>query len=637
MMPEGSRKTGMGSSGMMGLFRILASVFALIVLQGSAQAHGPLSPPDSLNDTQKRTINRLAASKLGNYMYLLQGLASLSGSDEASVEAEDFIENAISDSDPIFNSAEAIIESNIDPEQRPDAPGKNRMVKEYLNEFRLYFRADKELPPLEYAILMRAEPQVLDGRVSTRILYELQFNGRNEGKPGIPYKRTQRVAHMIAVDQGAGNWQVTIATDGFYIPDPLKPFKEYSVDRDLVRVSQGMLAETPQLARLRKEEADAKRKEEQAESDKKSKYRAAIDEGDRLMTEGEPETAIEMYARAQEIDPLSIAHVIKKKRAERDLQKKWQEEIDHALDQLSADLARQIRDNRIRSVAVPEFTTSEGTTTAMGKYLADQVANRLATNGGFKVLFGEKAANAKTEIRGRMLRTGSSNDRVSLTATIMDIKREERQGYAQKELPVPQAFKDSDAVLPPPAKKPEVARWAVGLTAGVNLTSITDADSLTKAFMVNNNGVRVGAEVERIAPKGNSRFATGLRLSQLKCSTAGEDQLRVIDVVYLQLPVLYRLYTNESWIGRFGVQFGGLLDYAVHATTESDVPNRFIEVSNFNAHASPGLCYETQGPKRSHIVANVSYDLMLGGLRGGEFPKEGPRLHAVSFAVGVMF
>lgn len=618
------------------LSRIIGTVIALIVLQCAALAHGPFSPPDSLNDTQKRTINRLAASKLGNYMYLLQGLASLSGSDEASVEAEDFIENAINDSDPIFSSVEAIIESNIDPEQRPDAPGKNRMAKEYLNEFRLYFRANND-QPLEYAILMRAEPQVVGGRISTRILYELRFNGQNEAKPAVPYKRIQRVANMIAVDQGGGNWHVTIASDVFYIPDPLKPFKEYSVDRDLLKVSQGMLAETPELARLRREESDEKRKTEQADADKKSNYQLAIDEGDRLMIEGEPETAIEMYKRAHEIDPYSVAHVFRKKRAERDLEKKRQEEIDRALDQISTELARQIRESKIGSVAVPEFTTPEGTPTAMGKYLADQVANRLATHGGFKVLFGGKAAQAKTEIRGRMQRTGAANDRLALTATIVNVKLEERKGYAQKEFTVPQAFQASDPALPVTPDRPDVGHWTFGVTAGLNLTRITDNDSLTGAFTVNDKGFRAGAEAEWITAKGNSRFATGLRLSQLKCSTADAESPRSIDVVYLQLPLLYRLFSNETSIGRVGAQLGGLLDYTVHATTKSDVPDRFIEVSNLNFHASPGLCYEVNGPGGSRIVANVAYDLMLPGLLGQDLPKEGPRLHALSFAAGVMF
>ena len=200
--------------------------------------------------------------------------------------------------------------------------------------------------------------------------------------------------------------------------------------------------------------------------------------------------------------------------------------------------------------------------------------------------------------------------------------------------------KAADKPLPPPVKKTEAGHWSILLTAGVNLTRITDTDALTEAFTVGNPGFRLGAELEHISLKGNSRFTTGVRLSQLKCSTAEEEQVRAIDVVYLQVPVLYKLFTGETAIGRFGVQVGGLLDYMIHSTTQS-ISADTIEVSNFNFHASPGLCYEVKGPGASHIVANASYDLMIPGMSGKkDFPDTNDgsiRLHGLSFAVGVRF
>ena len=599
-------------------------------------ARGTALPPDSLNDLQKRTINRLAEVRLGNYMYLLKGLASFTGSDEAAVEAEEFIEGALGGAEPIFISKDAFIESNLDPEPGNNASERARTVENYLKEFRLMFRPEGD-DPLEYQILKRAEPKVTDGRVHTSIQYEMRFNGNYEPKPGKPYNMGIRVAEFIAMEKGGGNWTVTIASDRSFVPDPAKPFIQYSVDRDLEAVERGMLAATPRLIQLRKEDDAAKKKALDVDARKKADYDRAIEEGDKALNDGDPEVALEMFGRAQEIDPISIRHVGRKTKAGRELRKKKQEEIDRALDQISTDLARQIKDNRIGSVAVPDFTREDGTITAMGKYLSEQVANRLATNGGFKVLLGDKAAKAKTEIRGRMQRTGEANDRVNLTATIVNVQLEERKGYAQKEFPVPQAFQANDAALPQPPARPEVGHWTFGVTAGLNLTRIADNDSLTGAFTVNDKGFRAGAEAEWITAKGNSRFVTGLRLSQLKCSTADAESPRSIDVVYLQLPLLFRLFSNETSIGRVGAQLGGLLDYTVHATTKSDAPDTFIEVSNLNFHASPGLCYEVNGPGGSRIVANVAYDLMLPGLLGQDLPKEGPRLHALSFAAGVMF
>lgn len=654
MMPTEPRKPVIGRPTFEGLCRAIIFGFALFVLQVAASAHGPFAPPDSLTTTQKRAVLRLAETRLANYMYLLKGLASLSGSDEDAVDAEDFIESAITDSRPIFNSAQAIIESYTDPEQQPGAPGINRHAKEALNEFRLFFRPAADTA-LEYEILMREEPRVLDGRVSTRVLYNLQFHGQNERKPGIAYKRIQRVVNMIAVDEGEGNWDVTIAMDGFYVPSPVKPFVEYSVDRDLVAVSQGMLPETSFLAKLRKEEEEATRKADVEEIKKKNAYTSELDEGDRLMLQGEPDLALDYYESAGKIDPLSIDHLIRKKRARRAVAAKAKADFTQALDALAEDLSRQMETKGFRNVAVLEFTEENGQHSELGKYLADQVQIRMARDHTFKMYERFNSAKARANVKGTLMRTGEENEKVSLSATLMDMKRSLMAGSAQHDFPMPEGFSPlptADSTLvgttipvtdpskvppPPPAAMPEKDRWAIGATVGVNLTRIAEQDDLTNEFVVNGNGLRAGIEIERISPNGNSRLATGLRHSELRSSTADDDTVRVINVNYLQVPLLYKLYTGHTAIGRFGLQLGGLLDFANGFRTESDDKGEYIRVSWLNVHASPGLCYEVKGPGPSHIVITASYDLMPLGLSGNYLPAGGPQLNALSFAIGVMF
>ena len=111
---------------------------------------------------------------------------------------------------------------------------------------------------------------------------------------------------------------------------------------------------------------------------------------------------------------------------------------------------------------------------------------------------------------------------------------------------------------------------------------------------------------------------------------------------YLQLPLLYRLFTNRTAAGRFGLQLGAIGGYYFFGRTESYTPNLYVEVSPFNLHGSAGLCYEKAVGKVLRIVANASYDPMLFGL--GDADKEpltpstdGPRFSAFSFAVGATF
>jgi hypothetical protein len=656
-MPSETRTSGKRPRFIDPLFRILFSAVLLTSLWGMGAARGAGLPPDSLTKLQKSTINRLAESKLGEYMSLLNGLAFLSGSDEASMEAEEYIERAVTGDGRIFQSVHTIIESNVDPELPTDALSRNRKAREYLNDFKLLFRSNGP-DAVEHSIVMRAEPHARGGIIYTRVLYDVKLNGRHESRPGATYSRQRRVAEMIAEDKGGGNWLVTIAGDGFFTTDPKKPFEQFSVDRDLEAVRKGALAETAELARLRKEEEDAKKKAAEAEAQKKKAYQDAIEQGDKLLDEGDPDLALDMYDQAGRIDPLSTTHLIRKKKGVRAYEAKVRDEISRALDALAADLSRQVDAKGFRSVTVMDFTEADGRQSPMGTYLTDHVAIRMA--GGkhrFKMLPKERSAKAKAAVRGQMVRTGKKNDRVNLTATLMDLKRSNMEGGAQQEFPMPQGFspltateakaeptpaepvkKEGDGSVSPPMKKAEAGHWSIALSAGINVTRVTDTDPLTEAFTVGNQGVRLGAELEHISSKGSSRFTTGVRLSQLKCSTAEEDLTRVIDVVYLQLPVLYKLFANETAIGRFGVQVGGLLDCVLDSKTESNVPGQYIEMSDMNAHASPGLCYEVPGPGGSHIVANASYDLMLFKLSElGAKTKNGPRLHGLSFAIGVRF
>ncbi len=628
--------------------RIVTAVVPLVIVLSPARswAGTGTTPADSLTDNQKRLINRMAVSTLERYMGLLDGLAFLSSSDEATLEAEEYIMDAVNGAEPIFHSPDATIESNVDPELPSDALSRNRTVKEYLNDYKLLFRSNGP-KAVDFTMVMRAEPHVRNGIVYTRVLYEMRFNGHHEMRPGAAYQRHRRIAEMIAQETGGGNWAVRIASDRFDDSGPSRPFEQFSVDRDLAAVQQGTLTETPELARVRKEEEEARKKTAQAETEKKNAYQVAIEQGDQYLGANDPELALEMYDRAATIDAAAATHIIRKKQATRAFAAKIKVERERALDTLVARLAVQLKAREFSSVTVQDFTEADGRTSTVGQYLAGQVTDRLTDiKYRFRVWDSARQAKAQVVIKGQLLPSGSGKDMVTLNTNMNDA-RGLRVGGAQVDMPLPAGFSISpsgepiiagqDKEGPPGTSAKKKGRSAWGITAGVNLTSITDQDSLTEKFVDNGTGFRVGLELERSSPEGHSRFVTGIRYSGLKTSTSADDTLRVLEVHYLQVPVLYRLFTGPSSIGRFGLQLGVNLDYLIGTKSESYVPDQWVNVANFNAHASPGICYETAQIGQTRIVASASYDLMLGPLSGDNFPESGPRLNALSFAIGVMF
>ena len=274
---------------------------------------GAVLAPDSLTKRQKQTINSLAESKLQEYMSLLEGIAFLSGSDEDALFADELITAAVKGDDRTFNDADAIIESNIDPDLRADALSRNRKAQEYLNDFKLLFRKDGD-PAVGFKLLLRAEPRIIGGVVSTSLLYESTLNGHNESRPGTSYKRFRRVAEMKAEEKGAGSWRVTIMTDAFY--DSTRAFVQFSVDRDLAALKQGTIVETPELVALREAEAAEQKALAELAAKKKKAYEDAIKAGKDAVAAGDFDGASLFYQEARKLDPVAFEPLLLSREAE---------------------------------------------------------------------------------------------------------------------------------------------------------------------------------------------------------------------------------------------------------------------------------------------------------------------------------
>ena len=632
---------------------LLPLFFTCTVLRPApVQAQAGVGRADSLTTRDKALINTAAEQLVHSYANILNLFSRYDASSASDVEEVRLMVAAVTQGDDrLFTDSTAIIEDNINPAIRPGATIPDLAAPVYLNDFFTQFHGNTR-DPVAMNLADYGEPHATpDGTVVTSLLYDVTWLGTHD-TPGETYAPHQRVVVFRAMRKGVKDWDVRIATDSW--SDPARPFKSYRQELEAERArsqsrTEAILKEYEDAAK--QVAAEAARSLEERTKD----YEAAIDKGDALLND-DPEGAMLLYQQAAKLAPVGrLDHIIQSRKAQRALEAKNTNDRERALDTLSARLVRQVERGGFSSVVVSDFTEVGGAPSGLGAHLASEVAGRMARMAShFTVSRGTAPARGGAAIGGGLLRTGGG--KVSLTATIQD-KRGNVKGQEKQEFPMPEGFANNGAV---PVGGPDANTvkapgiWSLGVSVGLLMTRTSGRNDLTDRFTKNGIGPRVGIEVERMGAKGNHRFATGMRWASFKCSTAGDEAVKRIEVNYLQVPLLYRLFTDRTAIGRFGLQAGVLADVMTGALAESYTPQEYIDVSFLNAHASAGLCYETNGPGRMRISANVAYEpMVLGGvgryvnaadLNADGTPKEdpllpsgGPKLGAISFAVGVMF
>lgn len=277
------------------------------ILLGTSRA----AVQDSLSIKDKAQINGLAKSQHETYQGVLLSIArSDVESESAAIEVQELIGNVCAGPGRLFINANAIIQDDIDPDLRPGSSSLNRKVTEYLNDLFTYFRAEGN-EPIGMNILSMGEPAAGNGQSAyTKVLYEVVFNGHYKGK-NTPYARHKRVMQLMAERKGERDWQVLIASDDWY--DEAKGFVAYQLETD---IKEGA-ASTPEMVAYeryaRQIAEDAKREREE----RKRQFDAAIEQGNKLLMDGDFETAIDLYKQAGKIDPLSIEPIVRVKKTER--------------------------------------------------------------------------------------------------------------------------------------------------------------------------------------------------------------------------------------------------------------------------------------------------------------------------------
>ncbi len=633
--------------------RMLTIVLLPLFTLSSASA----APPDTLSIQDKAQIIALAEYQLETFIGVLMSITDYSVESESDAQdLEGILDGITKGDDRVFYSEGSIIQDNIDPELKPGMPGIDRKVDVYMTDFFTNFRKESDVP-ISMELLERGEPSQEGGLVIARLLYSVKFTGKHKSKT-TPYISQRRIARFIAERKNSRDWKVYLAADDYQ--DVVQGFVGFKLDQQLKAAeSSGNFTSTMRAYQAAVKAAADKAVQER--EDRRKKYTDEITRGDELLAAGDEELAIIMYDQAEKTDPLSTAHIIQKKKAQRQLLAKAKAAQSRALDSLAADLARQLESRGIKSVVVKEFKEESGFQSALGKNLTQQLNDRLAKSAHeFKVLPLEREAKAQALITGNMIRSGENNEVVTLATRIQDVKRMVLVGSSQHEFPVvrdaaPTAASDpkppdtsgpvtfDQGQKPPPGTAPaKTKRWGIGATAGLNYLSLSATDVNTEDFSSTEMGVRAGIEVERsLSESGKSRFATGARFSVYRCTTGEADSTaRKFQSSYAQLPLLLRFFTGESGIGRVGFQIGVLAGVRIGNWTfaESKNPNEYVGASYMTGHASPGICYESPAIGKMRIVANASYDLMLAGFGGqNESPTTEPGQNATSFAIGVMF
>ena len=634
---------------------------------------------NQLTIEDKVKINIAAESQVYSYVSILNAISrNDAGSASAVEDLKQYVMAITTGDERIFTDSTALIEDNINTTFTADKPVSNLTVPVYFTDFLNQFQRDTTERPGQHTepiTMVRAdygEPHTTaDGLVVTSLLYNVNWHG-TQRISHAPYAPQQRVILFKAERKDAHDWAVRIAVDGWYAPGS-EPFQSFEKELEAEQARSKDQKNT-RLQAYRAAAAAALEQARFAREQRTAVYQDHINRGDQQLGT-DPENALFWYGKAGEAAPAGRwDHVSGQNRARRALEDRARTLQDQALKVMAQSLARQLDAKKYRSVAVLEFTEQDGRPSATGKSLAEKLVIHLSQASiGFNVadqslvdraleqrrVVGSidekdqiavgKAANAQAVITGKLIRMGA--DQVDLTTKIQDIKQRSVAGGGNGMMPIlPQdggstSVQESKPIDTEPVADRTIKRGhtTLGATAGANLTRLSSTDSLTERFTHGGTGFRVGLEMERMGPKGNARFATGVRLSRYDASTGDEGLARTIQVNYLQLPLLFRLFTNHTSAGRFGLQIGVLGGYYFFGRTESYTLGRYIEVSPFNLHGSAGPCYELAlGQGRTRIVAQATYDPMLFGLGNAEnntltAPANAPRFSAISVAAGATF
>jgi hypothetical protein len=358
-----------------GTARSFFRTFTFLALFQAIGSFGQSAPPDTVLSLQdKAQINKLAELQLQYFENVLQNIASLSTSSESDAQDLLGLVEAITESgDRIFYAPTTILEDNVDPDHKVGDVGIDRKASDYAVDFFHYFRADVN-EAVDIVLLDRMEPFYQGNLVRTNILYEVTFRGHHKEKT-TPYTTHRRLARFIAERRNSKDWSVFLAGDEYLKPGFM--FESFTFEQQVKdAAASGDL--TSSMRAFQAAEKAAADKAEQERADRRKKYTDEIARGDELMAAGDEELAIVMYDQAEKTDPLSTAHIIQKKKAQRQLLAKAKAAQSRALDSMAADLARQLESRGIRSVVVKEFKEENGFQSALGKNLTQQLIDRLA-------------------------------------------------------------------------------------------------------------------------------------------------------------------------------------------------------------------------------------------------------------------
>lgn len=299
---------------------LLALTFVAGVVRAMPQV------PDSLSIKDKASIINRAAEKVEFYVGVLNGITRLDPSVPEDLDQlkEDIKPHTQQDNeDRIFLSSKAIIEDNINPANRSDTTRLDREVSDYITDFFVNFRSDGSNEPVVMRVLDREEPKVAqDGRVVTRLLYEVTWRGGHKTDP-TPYAPLKRVVVFQAQRKGERSWNVYIGAENFY--DGTDGFVSYQLDRQVQATKAaggeltGELLEYEEAAKRAAEEAERER------ADRKQRFDAAIAGGDEQLRKGDFATARELYNAAKTIDPAAFVTVIIKNREVEKAQQAFEE------------------------------------------------------------------------------------------------------------------------------------------------------------------------------------------------------------------------------------------------------------------------------------------------------------------------
>ncbi len=269
---------------------------------------------DSLTIRDKGQINKLAEILLvKEYLGILTSITSYSVESESDAEDLGMLVNGVSEGESrIFIGPDAMIQDNVDPEQKPGSPGLDRKVAVYANDFFMYFRGE-EKDPVSIELLARGEPAITGDLVITKLLYKVSLRGHHKDKTA-PYAPQKRVMRFIAQRQGERDWKVYIASDDYF--DEGKGFVAYQLEAQM-QAAEITGTMTPEMLAYRDAARLAEEAAERERAERKQRFDEAIAAGNVSLEAGDFEVAEEMYKAAAKIDPLSIQPLVLTKRTQK--------------------------------------------------------------------------------------------------------------------------------------------------------------------------------------------------------------------------------------------------------------------------------------------------------------------------------